>query len=259
MRPLIGTSTKMNLTSSESTVYFRVLLPLVADIEACDLFVLPPFTSLWVAREMLSGSNVNWGAQDVHPEESGAHTGDISAQMLEDLGCSYVEVGHFERRRDHGETDSLVAAKVQRVLAHAMTPILCVGEPEEGPTELASKFVVEQLRRGLALVDATELQRVVVAYEPGWAIGANGRCAGPAHVGTVHRAIREWLSPAAGVLGARVIYGGSVRPSAADGLLAEQGVDGLFVGRAALDPKVFARLALSAARVAKVGKTASTA
>ncbi|HMC02603.1 MAG TPA: triose-phosphate isomerase, partial [Cellulomonadaceae bacterium] len=119
----------MNLTPTEMHGYLRALRPLVSDIAECDLFVLPSFPALWVAREILEGSNVAWGAQDVHEDDAGAHTGDVSAAMLVDLGCTYVEVGHPERRRDHGETDELVAAKVAQILRYAMTPILCVSEP----------------------------------------------------------------------------------------------------------------------------------
>src|SRR5260221_12132459 len=151
MRPLIGTSLKMNLTSSESAAYFDTLRPLVASLIACDMFVLPPFTSIWVARERLTGSNVAWGGQDVHAEDAGAHTGDVSAPMLADLGCTFVEVGHSERRRDHGETDDLVALKVRQVLPHRMTPILCVGEPAPGMPQAALEYVMRQARQRVHL------------------------------------------------------------------------------------------------------------
>jgi len=264
MRPLIGTSTKMNLTASETARYCDALLPLVTGATGCDLFVLPPFTSIWAARERLAGSGIAWGGQDVHPEESGAHTGDVSAAMLADLGCTYVEVGHPERRRDHGETDDLVAAKVAQILRHAMTPILCVSEPTRRSIEATIEFLLGQVAGGLARVRPGELARVVVAYEPGWAIGLGAVPASPDHVGAVHRAIHQWLeeatvrggeahSPAGRAAGdatgsargaatARVIYGGSVNGTSADPLLATDGVDGLFVGRAALDPTQFAAI-----------------
>ena len=244
MRPLIGTSTKMNLTSSEAERYFRTLRPLVADVTQCDLFVLPPFTSIWVARRDLADSNIAWGAQDVHPEDPGAHTGDIAATMLVDLGCTYVEVGHSERRRDHGESDSLIGAKVAQVLIHGMTPILCVGETDPAPIEAAIRTVVLQLDTAMAGIAAPDRGRVVVAYEPAWAIGVGARPADPDHVESVHAAIHRWFrSPVGGGRDVRVIYGGSVDPGAAGPLLARAGVDGLFVGRAALDPTHFAAIA----------------
>ena len=156
VRPLVGTSFKMNLTSIEAGPYFDTLRPLVASLTSCDLFVLPPFTSIWVARERLNGSNVAWGAQDVHAEDGGAHTGDVSAPMLADLGCTYVEVGHSERRRDHGETDETVALKVTQILRHRMTPIVCVGESEKGAAESARELVQNQLWTVLRLVPPAE-------------------------------------------------------------------------------------------------------
>jgi triosephosphate isomerase len=237
VRTLIGTSLKMNLTSSEAATYFDELRRMVASLTSCELFVLPPFTSIWVARDRLRGSNVAWGAQDVHGEDSGAHTGDVSARMLADLGCSFVEVGHSERRRAYGETDEVVAQKVRQVLRYEMTPIMCVGELEPASTASALDHVIAQARTGLSLVPKADHRRVVIAYEPVWAIGEGASAADPAHIGAVHRGLHE--------LDARVIYGGSVDPLTARPILAEEGVDGLFVGRAALDPKRFAAIAAS--------------
>ncbi len=225
----------MNLTSSEAATYFDALRAKVATLSACELFVLPPFTSIWVARDRLRGSNVAWGAQDVHPEDAGAHTGDVSAPMLEDLGCTFVEVGHSERRRDHRETDDLVALKVRQVLRHRMTPILCVGEPAPGMPEAALEYVMRQARKGISLTAEDDRRRVVIAYEPVWAIGEGAAAADPAHIGAVHRGLHT--------LSTRVIYGGSVDPVTAGSILAQEGVDGLFVGRAALDPARFAAIA----------------
>lgn len=239
MRPLIGTSLKMNFTSSEAATYFDALRPMVAPLTSCELFVLPPFTSIWVARDRLHDSNVAWGAQDVHAEDAGAHTGDVSAPMLADLGCTFVEVGHSERRRDHAESNELVAHKVRQVLRHHMTPIMCVGEPRPGSLEAALDHVLRQARAGMSMVPKHDRARVVIAYEPIWAIGEGAAAADPAHIGAVHRGLRE--------LGARAIYGGSVDPLTAGPILCEDGVDGLFVGRAALDPKRFAAIAQLAA------------
>jgi triosephosphate isomerase len=225
----------MNLTSSEAASYFDALRPKVAAISSCELFVLPPFTSIWVARDRLRGSNVAWGAQDVHAEDAGAHTGDVSAPMLADLDCTFVEVGHSERRRDHHETDDIVALKVSQVLRHGMTPIMCVGEPSPGTPETALEHVMRQARKGISLIAEDDRPRVVIAYEPVWAIGEGAAAADPAHIGAVHRGLRTF--------GTRVIYGGSVDPLTAGPILAQDGVDGLFIGRAALDPVRFAAIA----------------
>ena len=230
----------MNLTSTEAGSYFDALRSMVASVTSCDLFVLPPFTSIWLARERLRGSNIAWGAQDVHAEDAGAHTGDVSARMLADLECSFVEVGHSERRRDYGETDEVVARKVRQVLRHEMTPIMCVGEPEPTEPESALDHVLGQARTGLSLVPELDHRRVVIAYEPVWAIGEGAAAAYPSHIGAVHRGLCE--------LGTRVIYGGSVDLLTAGPILAQDGVDGLFVGRAALDPKRFAEIVAASNR-----------
>jgi triosephosphate isomerase len=237
---MIGTSSKMNLTSTEAAAYLDALRPMVDDLADRELFVILPFTSIWVARDRLTGSNLRWGAQDVHPEDAGAHTGDISASMLADLGCTYVEVGHHERRRDHGETDELVAAKVEAAQRWGMTAIVCVGEVQRAPLG----EVVEALDRQTRLLSACDLGRLVIAYEPAWAIGVGARAAPAGWVGRVHTAIRARLA-LAGPEGESVpiIYGGSVAPASARALLGQPCVDGLFVGRQALDPRVFAEIA----------------
>jgi triosephosphate isomerase len=238
MTVLIGTSSKMNLTSSEAARYLDTLRPLVEDIADRELFVLLPFTSIWVARDRLAGSRVRWGAQDVHPDDAGAHTGDVSAPMLADLGCTYVEVGHHERRRDHGETDELVAAKVAATQRWGMTAIACVGEQQRSTFDGAVAAIAAQVR----LLTTAEPDRLVIAYEPAWAIGEGAQAADAGWVGRVHAAIRERL-PTSGTRAIPIIYGGSVDPLEAPRLLAEPGVDGLFVGRKALDPAVFAAIA----------------
>jgi triosephosphate isomerase (TIM) len=238
---LVGTSSKMNLTATEAGRYLDALRPLVADIADRDVFVLLPFTSIWVARDRLTGTAIGWGAQDVHPEDAGAHTGDISAAMLADLGCTYVEVGHHERRRDYGETDALIATKVAAVQRWGMTAILCVGEQERLPLER----VVQAIGGQLAAAAGADPARLIVAYEPSWAIGVGAAPASPDWVAGVHAAIRRALTTAHGDAGAGVpiIYGGSVDLASAPALLAQADVDGLFVGRQALDPLVFAAIA----------------
>ncbi len=243
-RAIIGTSWKMNLTSSQAGDYLETLKPLVADLVDRDLFVLPPFPAIWVARARLAGTNVMWGAQDVHPADGGAHTGDVSAPMLADLGCRYVEVGHSERRRDHGETAELVAAKIEAIVRWEMCAILCVGEARRLGSAAALDQLLPDLERSLAGLPAGSFDRLVVAYEPVWAIGEGAVAAPPGEVGAVQSGIRRWLDARApDGSAARVIYGGSVDEAVAALLLAEPGVDGLFVGRRALDPAAFAAIA----------------
>lgn len=240
METLVGTSTKMNLTSTEAAAYLDTLRPLVADLPDRQVFVLLPFTSIWVARDRLANTNIGWGAQDVHPDDAGAHTGDVSAPMLADLGCTYVEVGHHERRRDHGETDELIAAKIAAVHRWGMTAIVCLGEQERLPLERA----VEVVERQLAALRATDPHRSIVAYEPSWAIGVGASPASPDWVQGVHDAIRRTLAAGnADGWTIPIIYGGSVSLDAAPALLAQPAVNGLFVGRQALDPRVFAAIA----------------
>ena len=238
MKLIIGTSSKMNLTSSEAAIYLDDLRPRVADVPERTLFVLLPFTAIWVARERLAGSAMGWGAQDVHPDEAGAHTGDVSAPMLADLGCTYVEVGHHERRRDHGETDELIARKVAAIQRWGMTAILCVGEQER----LSMDDTLGTLDQQLSHAASFDPSRLVIAYEPSWAIGFGATAAPARWVRDVHAAIRDRLPPVS-PSSIPVIYGGSVSPDTAQGLLATPGVDGLFVGRQALDPAVLAAIA----------------
>jgi L-erythrulose 1-phosphate isomerase len=255
--PLVGTSWKMNLTSAEADSYLRMLRSLLDGLSGCETFVLPPFTSIWVARERLEGSGIGWGAQDVSADDDGAHTGDVSAAMLADLGCRYVEVGHSERRRDHGETDDAVARKVRQVVGHAMVPVICVGEPTFGAAAAAIEHVTRQVEHALDPLTPAERAQAVIAYEPVWAIGAGARAADPVHIGAVQRHLHTLLEAMNGGPTPRVIYGGSVDEGTAGAILATDGVDGLFVGRAALDPTVFAGIVRIAATQAgaRIGAT----
>jgi triosephosphate isomerase len=258
-RQLIGTSWKMNLTVEETRRYLRTLVPLVDDVRTRDLFVLPPFTSLWVAREELASTRIAWGAQDVHDSLSGAHTGDISAPMLVDLGCRFVEVGHSERRRDHGERDRQIAGKVGTAIDCGLEVVLCVGESHPMPTPVARSVVLRHLDAILGGFHPSGLDRVVVAYEPYWAIGTGSSPASTDHVSGVLLGVRGWLAER-GATTARLLYGGSVSPDSCGNMLGQPGVDGLFVGRAALDPVVFARIAhagLPAEGFPAAGRTAA--
>ncbi len=249
-RPLIGTSWKMHLTASQAVQYLQTLRPLVADLTDRDLFVLPSYPAIPAAREQLDGSNIAWGAQDVHPEDWGAHTGDVSAPMLADLGCRYVEVGHSERRREHGETMDLVVRKVAAVARWGMTPILSIGDQHHHGPQAAMAELVPSFERVLAGLPREVLSGLVIAYEPAWAIGEGAAPASPEEVGSVLRELRAWLLlQGLGASGVRLIYGGSVDLSMAEKMLGQPCVDGLFIGRRGLDPHTFAALAHTPCRM----------
>lgn len=167
--PLIGTNVKMTMTPSQTRRYLTALRPLVSDVTGLGIFVLTAFPALAATAAVLTGSNVAWGAQDVHPADRGPRTGDVSAPMLADLGCTYVLAGHFERRRDHGESTDLIQAKVQAAQRSQLVPVLCVGEPARVSRAVAVQQVGEQLG---ALRDA-DAGRVVIARPTGrcWSAG----------------------------------------------------------------------------------------
>ncbi len=244
VRPIIGSNWKMHLTPGEADRYLATFRELVADVGDRDLFVLPSYPALQTARDRLLGSNVLWGAQDVHPEDSGAHTGDVSAPMLADLGCRFVMVGHTERRRDHGEGYDLVRAKVATIVRWGMVPIICLGEWQPSGPDGALDVVLADLERATLGLPSDDPPEIVVAYEPSWAIGQGSVAAAPADIVDVHRGIHGWLERHGFTADrGRVIYGGSVDREVAEQLLEQPAVDGLFVGRAALDPMRFADIA----------------
>jgi len=204
-----------------------------AGAPACDFLVCPPAQLLVPVGEALAGSAIALGAQDCHPQASGAYTGDISAAMLADVGCRYVIVGHSERRAGHGESDALVKAKAEAVQGAGLTPIVCVGETEAERGAGKTLAVIETQVRGSLPGDPA---RLVVAYEPVWAIGT-GKVATPGDAAEVHRHVRTLLAAHFGAEAAaavRILYGGSVKPDNAAALLAAGDVDGALVGGASL-------------------------
>jgi len=244
-RPLIGTSTKMNLTRSEAAAYARRIVERLAGVSGTVVFVLPPFTAIDVVRDAFAGTSLVYGAQNVHDQDVGPYTGEVSAPMLADLGCRVIEVGHSERRRDECETDELIARKVAAILRHGMWPLVCVGESgADREAGVDAEVVYRQLDTILGSLPIESLGQLIVAYEPWWAIGVGAEVAPLDHVCHMHASIRAWLNRC-GPPGETVpiLYGGSVDASNAQGLLDTPDVDGLFVGRAALDPDVFAAIA----------------
>jgi triosephosphate isomerase len=209
---------------------------------ACELAVCPPFTLLWPVRDAIAGSGIALGAQDCHPDESGAHTGDVAAPMLADIGCRYVIVGHSERRADHGEDDATVKAKASAGLNAGLTPIVCVGESEAQRDAGETLDVIARQVAGSLPADRLEADRdLVVAYEPVWAIGT-GRTATPEQVQEVHAALRRQIGELLGAERARrvrLLYGGSVKPANAEEILALDDVDGALVGGASLKAEDF--------------------
>lgn len=223
-----------------------------ADARTVDVAVCPPFVWLEPVRERLRGSRVALGAQNVHPEEQGAFTGEISAEMLEGAGCRYIIVGHSERRQYFNESDAFVGEKVRQVMKHGMTPILCVGESlEERDADRAETVVGRQLEGGLVGVSLKHGGTLVVAYEPVWAIGT-GRTATPEQAQAMHGFISERLASRLGA-DARVpiLYGGSVKPDNAAELFAQPNIDGGLIGGASLDAEAFAAIVHAAARATK--------
>ncbi|WP_422935178.1 triose-phosphate isomerase family protein [Sinomonas sp. P47F7] len=200
---------------------------------AVSLFIMPSFPSLAHVEGIFEGTPVKTGAQDLHWDDWGAYTGEVSGTSLREVGCTYVEVGHAERRRLFGETDEVIRAKTQAAFRNGLVPVICVGETEEGPADTAAEACVEQLAAALADSEPGE-GSIVVAYEPVWAIGAEAP-ANAGHILPVTRRLRQWLASDGRYPQGSVIYGGSAGP----GLLTRlaEGVDGLFLGRFAHEVK----------------------
>jgi triosephosphate isomerase len=218
----------------------------IADRLACDILVCPPATLLWPVATALAGSLIAVGGQDCHSARAGAHTGDISAEMLGDVGCTYVIVGHSERRSDHGESDATVRAKAQAAQAAGLTPIVCVGETAAQRKAGKTLKVIESQVEG-SVPPGSTAATVVVAYEPVWAIGT-GLSASATDVAAAHAHIRAVLGRGLGdaaAAGIRILYGGSVKPDNAAELLALADVDGALVGGASLKANDFWAIATS--------------
>jgi triosephosphate isomerase (TIM) len=240
--PYIAANWKMNKTVAEAAEFVDALLPRIAATQS-DVVICPPFTALTAVVERRYGTAVRVAAQNMHEEDSGAFTGEVSAPMLGEIGVEAVVLGHSERRQYFGETDEALSRKVPAALAAGLEPILCVGESEQARDDGETEAVLErQLQADLAAVESTEIARVVVAYEPIWAIGT-GRTATPEQAQEACAFIRDVLRMrGAAADEVRVLYGGSVKPANAAELLALPDVDGALVGGAALDPEDFAAI-----------------
>jgi triosephosphate isomerase (TIM) len=242
-KPVIAGNWKMYKTGSEVADTIRALRREVDGYEAAEVIVCPPFTSLASAAAALEGSTIGLGAQNAHWETEGAFTGEVSPEMLLDCGCAYVILGHSERRQVFGETDGMIARKVAHVARTPLIPILCVGETlEEREAGDVQEVVLGQLERGFGELTEDAASRIIVAYEPVWAIGT-GRTATPEIAEEVHSMIRGWLRETYSSElseGLRILYGGSVKPANIAELMAQPDIDGALVGGASLDAGSFA-------------------
>jgi triosephosphate isomerase len=249
-KPLMAGNWKMNLNHLEAIAVTQKLSYSLddKDYDAVDVVVLPPFTDIRSVQTLIDGDRLrlSYGAQDLSPDASGAFTGDISGSMLNKLGCSYVAVGHSERRAIHNEGDEIVNRKIKAALANEITPIFCVGEElsiREAGTHV--EHVLNQIRNGLKGFHKPDLKKIVFAYEPVWAIGT-GKTASAEDAQEVCTAIRVELAKIGSIEiaeAARILYGGSVKSSNIVEIMKQADVDGVLVGGASLDAEEFARIA----------------
>ncbi len=244
-KPVIAGNWKMFKTVAETVRFFDEFKPLVQGASHCEIVICPTFPALAAATEAVRGSNVQIGAQNLHWENEGAFTGEVSAPMIVAAGCSHVIIGHSERRQFFGETDQTVNQRLFAALKAGLTPIVCVGETldqrEGGKTEAV---LIQQLEGGLASLTGPDFSRIIIAYEPVWAIGT-GRVATPEIAGEAHAVIRKKaaeLFGSAAAEGLRILYGGSVKPDNVEGLMSRPEIDGALVGGASLKADSFAAI-----------------
>jgi triosephosphate isomerase (TIM) len=242
---LIAANWKMYKTPEQTTEFFREFLPMVADHTRDQIVVCPPFIDLQASVEAADGSNVMVGAQNVHWDKEGAFTGEISVVMLSAIGVTHVILGHSERRQYFNETDDSVNRKLKTALESGFTPIVCIGEVlEEREAGLTEDVLRRQCTRAFHGISARKAAKLVIAYEPVWAIGTGNTCppqlASDAHQVIRHEAERAFGKEFAEML--RILYGGSVKPDNACALLCEEEIDGALVGGASLEPGSFTKI-----------------
>ncbi len=244
-KPIIAGNWKMNKTTVEASDLAAKLIPLVFSVKDREIVLGPPFTSLEAVSETRKGTNIVLAAQTMHWEDKGAFTGEISAEMLLDLGCKYVIIGHSERRQYFGETDETVNKKVKQALKKGLLPIMCVGETlAEREAGRLNDVINRQVTGGLKDISADDMRKIVIAYEPVWAIGT-GKTATPEQANEVHGLIRQRVKAlynAEIAESLRIQYGGSVTPENVSSLMAKPDIDGALVGGASLKPESFAAL-----------------
>ena len=244
-RRVIAGNWKMFKTQAETRAFFSAFVPLASGAIHCDIVIAPPYTAISVAVECVRGTHIGIGGQNVFWEKEGAFTGEVSAQMLVEAGCRYVIIGHSERRQYFADNEETVAKKTKSAIAAGLIPIVCVGESlaqrEAGHTE---KICHGQFMGGPGALTPEEFSRILIAYEPVWAIGT-GKTATPEIAAAAHRFLRQCASDKFGAERAsalRILYGGSVKPDNIRGLMAQEELDGALVGGASLDAKSFASI-----------------
>ena len=244
-KKVIAANWKMYKTPDQALAFFRDFLPMIAGHDRDEVVVCPTYLAIPCSVEAAKGSNVAVGAQDLHWEKEGAFTGEICATMLLAVGATHVIIGHSERRQYFGESDDVVNLKLKTALEHDLTPIVCVGEVlEEREAGLTEDVLRRQCLRAFHAISGKKAGKLIVAYEPVWAIGT-GRTATPQLAADAHGLIRAEAAKAFGEGFAeklRILYGGSVKPDNAKALMAEPEIDGALVGGASLDPKSFAAI-----------------
>ena len=244
-RPLIAGNWKMFKTCSEAVETAEKLVKLVAKITDMDVMIAPPFTALAPVSDVVRGSTVSLGAQNLFWEAQGAFTGEISPGMLVSAGCTYVIIGHSERRQHFNETDETVNKRIRAALNNDLIPVMCIGETEKERESKDTFFILDkQLKKGLEGFSSSDLQRLVIAYEPVWAIGT-GRTATSGQAQEVHQFLRSMVEKSLGNVLAksiRILYGGSVKPNNIEELMSMPDVDGALVGGASLDPETFSKI-----------------
>jgi len=244
-RPVIAGNWKMHKTQAETRAFFETFKPLVSGSRHCDVIVAPPFTAITAAVDAARGSEISIAGQDGCWEREGAFTGEISMPMLAEAGCRNVIIGHSERRKYFGETDATVNRKLNAAIAAGLQPIVCVGEDQSEQDAGRTEQVLErQFDGGMATLTAPDFSRILIAYEPVWAIGT-GRTATPEIAAKTHAFLRRLaakrFSPESAA-SVRVLYGGSVRPDNIRDLMAQEEIDGALVGGASLDARSFSAI-----------------
>jgi len=242
--PVLAGNWKMYKTAGESAAFAKGFLPLVAGVSGVEIVLAPPFPSIATLSAALKGSGVRVASQNVHFASEGAYTGEVSPAMVKDAGATHCIVGHSERRQYFAEDDASVNRKVRAALAAGLTPILCLGETlSEREAGKTFDVVSRQLRDGVREISAGEAAKIILAYEPVWAIGT-GKTATPEQAQEVHGFLRARMKEIWGEAGAnvRVLYGGSVKPDNIAALMAKEDIDGALVGGASLSPESFARI-----------------
>ncbi len=244
-KPLIAGNWKMHNNLAETIELLNGLKRELLDFDGVDILACPTYTVLSDAKDILLDSNIKLGAQDLYWEEKGAFTGEISAAMIKDVGCEFVIIGHSERRKYFQETNDSVNKKLNAALTQELTPIVCVGETlAEREEDKTTEVIKDQLAQGLKDVTAENILKLVIAYEPVWAIGT-GKTATPQQAQQIHKFIRDWLKDTYDFDTAeqvRILYGGSVKPSNIKDLMKEPDVDGGLVGGASLEVVSFSEI-----------------